>query len=146
LLLLATIFEWVLGNFFAFLVTYLLPDPDQISLIPSGGFAAFFLSFGVLINPVWGIAGAYSATGDAAEGAGTPAYNVAIGFYLIFWGLVIFLLLVGSTKTNLVFVFVFVTLDIGVWLLVGAFFKVASGDDVLAGHLQKVRARHRGKN
>jgi len=51
---------------------------------------------------------------------------------------VIFLLLVGSTKTNLVFVFVFFTLDIGVFLLVGAFFKVASGQDVLAGHLQKV--------
>lgn len=36
------------------------------------------------------------------------------------------------------FVFVFVTLDIGVFLLVGAFFKVAAGKDVLAGHLQKV--------
>lgn len=104
----------------------------------SGAFAAFFLSFGVLINPVWGIASAYSATGNAAEGAATPAYNVAIGFYLIWWGLVIFLLLVGSTKTNLVFVFVFFTLDIGVFLLVGAFFKVASGDDALAGRLQKV--------
>jgi len=52
---------------------------------------------------------------------------------------VIFLLLVGSTRTNLVFVFVFVTLDIGVFLLSGAFFKVAAGKDVLGGHLQKVR-------
>jgi hypothetical protein len=34
-------------------------------------------------------------------------------------------------------------LDIGVWLLVAAFFKVASGDDALAGRLQKVRARQR---
>ena len=50
----------------------------------------------------------------------------------------IFLLLVGSTKTNLVFVFVFTTLDIGVFLLVGAFFKVAAGEDTLAGRLQKV--------
>lgn len=87
---------------------------------------------------MWGIASAYSASGDAAEGAATPAYNVAVGFYLIFWELVLFLLLVGSTKTNLVFVFVFFTLDIGVLLLIGAFFKVASGQDVLAGHLQKV--------
>lgn len=118
-------------------------NANRISLIPSGAFGAFFLSFGVLINPVWGIAGAYSATGNAAEGAGTPAYNVAIGFYLMFWGLVLILLLVGSTRTNLVFVFVFVTLNIGVWLLVAAFFKVASGDDALAGRLQKVCARQR---
>ena len=116
-------------------------SPTMTRVIRSGALASFFLSFGVLINPVWGIAATYSATGSVAEGAETAAYNVAIGFYLIFWALVIFLLLVGSTRTNLVFVFVFVTLDIGVWLLVAAFFKIASGDDALAGRLQKVRAK-----
>jgi uncharacterized protein len=118
--------------------SHVFPSLKLISLTPSGAFASFFLSFGVIISPVWGIAGAYSATGNAAEGAATPAYNVAVGFYLIFWGLVIFLLLVGSTRTNLVFVFVFITLDIGVFLLVAAFFKVADGKDALAAHLQKV--------
>ena len=93
---------------------------------------------------MWGIASAYSPTGNAADGAATPAYNVAVGFYLIFWGIVVFLLLAGSTRTNLVFVFVFFTLDIRIFLLVGAFFKVADGKDVLAGHLQKVCGQRRG--
>jgi uncharacterized protein len=119
-------------------------SPPKLTDHISGAFAAFFLSFGVLINPIWGIAAAYSPTGDAAEGAATPAYNVAIGFYLIFWGLVLFILLVGSTRTNLVFVFVFFTLEIGVFLLVGAFFKAADGDGALAGHLQKVCRQRRG--
>jgi uncharacterized protein len=134
LLILTTIFEWILGNFFAFLVTY-FPKPK---LIQRGAFAAFFLSFGALVDPEWGIAASYSATGSAAEGASSHGYNVALGFYLIFWGIVVFLLLVGSTRTNAVFVFVFITLDAGILLLSGAFFKAAGGNASLAGHLQKL--------
>jgi uncharacterized protein len=65
-LLLATmVFEWIMGNFF--------------SMIVMGMFAVFWLSFGVLQAPSWGIAASYSATGDnAAQGAASVGYNAAV--------------------------------------------------------------------
>jgi GPR1/FUN34/yaaH family len=125
------------------LPSHVTPPQTYLVLTDRGAFAAFFLSFGVLVDPEWGIAAAYSTTGSAADGASSHGYNVALGFYLIFWGIVVFLLLVGSTRTNLIFVFVFVTLDIGIFVLSGAFFKAAAGDSSLAGRLQKVRL-HQG--
>ena len=61
LLLLATIFEWIMGNF--------------LSMMVMGMFAVFWLSFGVLQTPTWAIAAAYSATGNAAEGAVSLGYD-----------------------------------------------------------------------
>jgi hypothetical protein len=58
-----------MGNFFSMMVM--------------GMFAVFWLSFGVLETPSWGIAAAYSATGNEAEGAASVGYNAAVALYLM---------------------------------------------------------------
>jgi uncharacterized protein len=99
----------------------------------------FWASFGTLLLPSWGIAASYSPTGDAAEGALSVGYNTAIGFYLIFWGFGLFILLICSARTNIAFLSVFIALVAGVFALAGAYFHVAAGDVAMAARLQKVQ-------
>lgn len=104
-----------------------------------GLFAVFWLSFGVLQLPEWQIAASYSATGtSASEGAVSVGYNAAIALYLIVWGFTLLTFFVFTLKTNLVFACIFFFVDVGVWLLTAAYWKVASGDYNTALKLQKV--------
>jgi hypothetical protein len=111
LLLLATIFEWIMGNFFSMMVM--------------GMFAVFWLSFGVLETPSWGIAASYSANGDAAAGAATVGYNAAVALYLLVWGFWLF-------TTWIFFAF------ISSCRFSAAYWKVSTGDYSMATKLQKV--------
>jgi succinate-acetate transporter protein len=124
LLLLGTIFEWVMGNFFPMMVMSL--------------FAVFWLSFGLLQVPTLGLAAAYSATGDAVEGAASKEYNAVVGLYLIVWGFALFTFWIFTLKTNAVFAGIFGFVTLAAWVLAGAYFKVGSGDYETAGKLQKV--------
>jgi len=72
LLLLATIFLWIQAQFFAMMVC--------------GLFCVFWLSFGLLQLPTLGLATAYSATGNAAEGLVSKEMNAVIALYLLIWG------------------------------------------------------------
>ncbi|KAK0249202.1 hypothetical protein LTR02_005884 [Friedmanniomyces endolithicus] len=123
LLILATIFEWIMGNFFPMMVQSL--------------FAVFWLSFGLLQLPTLGLAAAYSPTGNAAEGALSQEYNSVIGLYLIVWGFALFTFWIFTLKTNSVFAGIFLFVTIAAWVLAGAYFNVGSGNYVLAVKLQK---------
>ena len=103
-----------------------------------GLFTVFWLSFGLLQLPTLGLAAAYSKTGNAAEGAASPEYNAVIGLYLIVWGFALFTFWIFTLKTNIIFAGIFIFVTIAAWILAGAYFKVASGDYVMAGHLQTV--------
>jgi uncharacterized protein len=71
--ILATIFEWVMGNFFSMMVF--------------GVFSVFWLSFGLLQLPTLDLAAAYLMSGtDVLAGASSRAYNAAIALYLVVWG------------------------------------------------------------
>ena len=125
LLILGTIFEWIMGNFFPMMVMSL--------------FAVFWLSFGLLQLPTLGLAAAYSSTGtNAAQGAASVEYNAAIALYLIVWGFALCTFFIFTLKTNAVFAAIFGFVTMAAWVLSGAYWKVASGDYVMAGHLQKV--------
>jgi succinate-acetate transporter protein len=125
LLLLTTIFEWIMGNFFPMMVCSL--------------FAVFWLSFGFLQLPTLQLAAAYSSSGtNAAEGAASVQYNAALALYLTVWGFALFTFFIFTLKTNLVFALIFAFVTIASWVLAGAYWKVASGEYVTAGHLQKV--------
>tara|TARA_R110002060_G_scaffold45101_9_gene56440 strand:- start:10 stop:483 length:474 start_codon:yes stop_codon:yes gene_type:complete len=124
LLLLALIFEWIMGNFFSMLVM--------------GMFAVFWLSFGVLQTPSWGIAASYSATGDAAEGAASVGYNAAIALYLTMWGFWLFTTFIFTLKTNTVFALIFLCAFISSFIFAGAYYKVSTGEYDMALKLQKV--------
>lgn len=124
LLTLGLIFEWIMGNFFPMMVM--------------GLFAVFWLSFGLLQLPTLALASAYSPTGDAAEGAASVGYNATIALFLIVWGFALFTFFIFTLKTNMVFAAIFLFVTIAVWVLSGAYWKVAAGDYVMAGQLQKV--------
>ena len=51
-----------------------------------GLFCVFWLSFGLLQLPTLGLATAYSATGNAAEGLMSKEMNAVIALYLLIWG------------------------------------------------------------
>jgi succinate-acetate transporter protein len=114
-----------MGNFFPMMVC--------------GLFAVFWLSFGVLQLPQWQIAASYSVSGsNASEGAISVGYNAAIALYLIVWGFSLFTFFVFTLRTNMVFAMIFFFVDVGVWLLTAAYWKVAAGDFTHALQLQKV--------
>jgi succinate-acetate transporter protein len=125
LLTLTAIFEWVMGNFFPMMVCSL--------------FAVFWLSFGFLQLPTLQLAAAYSSTGtSAAEGAASVQFNAALALYLIVWGFALFTFFIFTLKTNVIFALIFLFVSVAAWVLAGAYWKVASGDYVMAKHLQTV--------
>ena len=125
LLILTTIFEWIMGNFFPMMVC--------------GLFAVFWLSFGCLQMPTWNIAASYSTTGtNAAEGAASVGYNAALALYCIVWGFALFTFFLFTLKTNTVFATIFFLVFSGAFLLSAAYWKVTSGDYTTAGKLEKV--------
>jgi len=123
LLILALIFEWIMGNFFPMMVM--------------GLFAVFWLSFGCLSFPNWNIAASYSPTGSATEGAASVGYNAAVALYLVVWGFALFSFFLFTLKTNCVFAMIFGFVTIASWILAGAYWRVAAGDYTTAMHLQK---------
>lgn len=100
--------------------------------------SVFWLSFGFLLLPTLNLAGGYSATGSAAEGAVSKEYNAAIALYLIVWGFVLLMFFIFTLKTNMVFAGIFLFVTLGAWILSGAYWKVSTGDYGEAGKLQKV--------
>jgi uncharacterized protein len=100
--------------------------------------SVFWLSFGFLLLPTLNLAGAYSTTGSAAEGAVSKEYNAVIALYLIVWGFVLLMFFIFTLKTNMVFAGIFLFVTLGAWILSGAYWKVSTGDYDQAGQLQKV--------
>jgi len=123
LLLLALIFEWVMGNFFSMMVM--------------GMFAVFWLSFGLLQIPSLGIAASYSPSSDPAQGATSVQYNAAVALYLMMWGIWLFTTFLFTLKTNTIFAFIFLCAFISSFTIGGAYWKVSTGDYEMAMHLQK---------
>ena len=112
--ILAGLLEWVIGNSF----------PATVFL----SFGGFYVAFGYILDPSKGLAASF-ATGDyAANGAANPLYNSGLGLYLVSWAVVTFCYLLASLRTNVVFVILFLTLDIGFVTLSTAYFKLSQGD------------------
>jgi succinate-acetate transporter protein len=124
LLLLATIFEWIMGNFFP--------------MMAFGALTVFWASFGLLQLPTLGLATPFNSAAGAADGALSKEYNAAIALYLLVWGFALFTFLILSTKTNLGLTSIFVFVTTGTFLLSGAYWKVSTGDYGTAKILQKV--------
>ncbi|GAA6011520.1 hypothetical protein JCM10207_002647 [Rhodosporidiobolus poonsookiae] len=102
-LFLAGILEWILGNTF----------PSVVFVT----FASFWASFGFLLQPEQNIA--------TTLGAGSTDYNGGIAAYLIWWSVLVLIYLIGSLRTNLVFVLLFLFLEITFWLLVTVYIRLA---------------------
>lgn len=126
------------------LLTLTLSMGNFFPMMVCGLFSVFWLSFGILQLPTLNLQAAYAPAGTssadaAAAGAASVQYNAALALYLLVWGFALFTFFIFTLKTNTVFALIFLFVTLASWVLSGAYWKVASGDYVMAGHLQKVR-------
>nr|DAA06460.1 TPA_inf: GPR1/FUN34/YaaH-class plasma membrane protein [Aspergillus terreus] len=123
LLLVGGLLELLIGNTFSAVVFM--------------SFGAFYLTTAATLQPFYGAYAAYSpSTSDPAAGLTTEGFNASYGFFLVFFGVLNFIFLVCSFRTNLVLVWILFTVVLGVGLLVGAYFQTAMQDARLAHKLQ----------
>lgn len=123
--------EWVLGNTFPFVVF--------------ASFGAFWLTFAATLQPFYMAYGSYAPPGGAvAEGLTTVGFTASFAFFLLFMGVLCFIYLICSLRTNIVFVIIFFTLVMVFTLLAAAYWQnansIANNDPsaaALAGKLQK---------
>lgn len=126
LLILATIFEFIMGSF--------------LSMMICGFFSVFWFSFGLLQLPNLGLAASYSSTGSAAEGAASQGYNAAIALYLVALGCALLTFFFFTLKTNVVLAMIIGFATVAIYILSAAYFKVSYGDYGTAIKLQHVRS------
>jgi len=132
LMIIGGFLEFILGNTFPFVVFI--------------SFGAFWLTFAATLQPFYYAYGLYAPSGQPeAAGLGTVGFTASFGFFLVFMGVLCFIYLICSLRTNVVFVVIFFTLVIAFSLLSGAYWQLANayGDGnnaatiALAGRLQK---------
>lgn len=105
--------EFILGNTFPFIVF--------------SSFGAYWLTFASTLQPFYNAYGAYSP--DPAEpglGLATQGFTASFGFFLAFMGLLCFIYLICSLRTNVVFVVIFLTLVLCFGCLTGAYWQLAN--------------------
>ncbi|KAJ6790073.1 hypothetical protein PWT90_06914 [Aphanocladium album] len=111
-----SVLEWVLGNTFVYVVF--------------GSFGAFWLAFAATLTPWYNAEGAFTdgATTAAEKAAGVASFESSLAFLFVFMGVVVFMYLICSLRTNVVFFCIFLFLDIAFFLLASAYWKAAEGD------------------
>ncbi|EME44297.1 hypothetical protein DOTSEDRAFT_71958 [Dothistroma septosporum NZE10] len=114
LMVLGALGEFILGNTFPFVVF--------------GSFGAFWLSFAATLQPFYNAYGAYVTTpgASAASGLETQGFNSSFAFFLVFMGVLCFVYLILSLRTNLVFFLIFLFLVPSFAMLAAAFFALGA--------------------
>ncbi|KAI9732589.1 MAG: hypothetical protein M1834_003925 [Cirrosporium novae-zelandiae] len=121
LMLLGAIGEFILGNTFPFIVF--------------GSFGGFWLTFAGTLTPSMNAYGAYSTTGNVAEGLQEPEFYASFAFFWLWMSILSFIFLICSLRTNMVFFVIFITLTTAFALLSGAYWQTANGNTSLASTL-----------
>ncbi|KAJ8109594.1 hypothetical protein OPT61_g7342 [Boeremia exigua] len=124
LMVLGGVGEWILGNTFPFVVFT--------------SFGAFWLGYGATLVPEYGAYANYadpSTTGST--GLETVGFNVGIAYFMICMGLLCFVYLICSLRTNLIFFLIFFTLIPAFGLLAGTFLNAAQGKAAVAAKCQE---------
>lgn len=122
LMVLGAVGEWIVGNTFPFVVF--------------GTFGAFWLSFAATLQPFYNSYGAFSTTGNPADGLTVPAFNASFAFFLLFMGLLCLVFMICALRTNVVFFLIFMTLVPAFGCLAGAYWHLALGNTATAATLQ----------
>jgi uncharacterized protein len=95
-----------------------------------GTFSGFWLTFGATLQPFYNASNAYAA--DPLD------FYSSFGFFFLSMGLVCFLFLIASLRTNIAFVIIFLTLVVAFSALTGAYWQAANGNMAMSGKLQIV--------
>ncbi|KAK5737254.1 hypothetical protein LTR17_006866 [Elasticomyces elasticus] len=121
LMILGGLGEWIIGNTFPFVVF--------------SSFGAFWLTFAATLQPFYNAYGAFSTTDVPAEGLTTVGFNASFGFFQLFMGVLCFIYMICSLRTNIVFFGIFATLVPAFGCLAGAYWHLAQGNAGTAGTL-----------
>ncbi|KAH8203430.1 hypothetical protein TruAng_002414 [Truncatella angustata] len=92
-------------------------------------FGLFYAGYGAILTPAFGVAAAY---GDDVQ-----QYNNALGFFVILWTVFVLTFLVASLPTNLVYIWIFFTVDLAFLLIAASYFAAADGNHTAAIGLKK---------
>ncbi|KAF2226149.1 GPR1/FUN34/yaaH family-domain-containing protein [Elsinoe ampelina] len=99
-------------------------------------FGAFWLTYGATLTPYYNAYGAYSTTGNAADGLTSAGFNASFAFFLLWMGVLCLIYAVVSIRTNIVFFGIFVMLIPSFGLLAAAFWQNALGNTAYGLQLQ----------
>ncbi|KEF52983.1 uncharacterized protein A1O9_10890 [Exophiala aquamarina CBS 119918] len=114
---LGSVLEWILGNTFPFVVF--------------ACYGAFWLAMGVTLTPTYEAQSYFTKAGDTAQ------FYSSFSFFWMVMALVTFFFLIASLRTNLVFVLVFVFIDLAFILLMATYWSLAEGKTATAGKLHQ---------
>ncbi|KAJ4368029.1 hypothetical protein N0V83_006384 [Neocucurbitaria cava] len=125
LLIIAAIGEFLLGNTFPMIVFF--------------AYGAHFLSYATTFIPFYNAVGFFNPDGSGFGGPGTAnqtqVFLASYAFYPIVMSVLSFIFLLGSLRTNGVFVLIFILATIGFGLGGGAFLHLSRGDTVVGSRL-----------
>jgi len=120
--------EFILGNTFPFVVFM--------------SFGAFWLTFASTLQPFYYAYASYAPAGEPeAAGISTVGFTASFAFFLLFMGVLCFVYLICSLRTNVVFVVIFFTLVPAFGLLAGAYWQNALA--IGTGDLSHAETAHR---
>ncbi|KAF2850482.1 hypothetical protein T440DRAFT_479181 [Plenodomus tracheiphilus IPT5] len=124
LMILGGLGEWILGNTFPFVVF--------------ASFGAFWLGYAATLQPTYGAYSLYRDPSNASStGLESVGFNVGVGYFMICMGMLCFVFLICSVRTNLVFFMIFFTLVPAFGFLGGTFLQTANGRPALAARLSE---------
>ncbi|OCK73966.1 GPR1/FUN34/YaaH-class plasma membrane protein [Lepidopterella palustris CBS 459.81] len=122
LMVLGGVGEWIMGNTFPFVVFT--------------SFGAFWLGWAATLQPFYNAYGAYSTTSNPADGIDTVGFHSSFAFFFLAMAMMCLIYLICSLRTNICFVFIFLTLFIAFCCLAGAYWNLSLGKAALASRLQ----------
>jgi succinate-acetate transporter protein len=111
-MILGSFLEFILGNTFPFVVF--------------GSFGAFWLTFAATLTPQYNASIAYDPAHPATS-ASDPVFASTFAYFQLYMGLLCFVFLICSLRTNVVFFAIFLLLVPAFTLLAGVFWKIAEG-------------------
>ncbi|KAH6672954.1 GPR1/FUN34/yaaH family-domain-containing protein [Halenospora varia] len=118
LLIISGFLEFLLGNTFPSVVFF--------------SYGAHFITFAVTFQPFYNAVAAYSPDGSQTQ---TPAFAASFAFYACFMGVLSFIFLICSLRTNLMFVLIFLGATLGFLLAAASFWTTAMGMSIGANLL-----------
>ncbi|KAJ3957190.1 hypothetical protein N0V92_006265, partial [Colletotrichum tropicale] len=125
-----------IANFF-FLAAFGLLISAQWELTGGNGFGysvfsafgLFYAGYGAILTPSFGVAAAY--------GDDTKQLNNALGLFMIIWSVFVLAYLVATLPTNVVYILIFIFVELCFILVAASYFALADGHATAAVGLKK---------
>jgi uncharacterized protein len=111
-MILGSFLEFILGNTFPFVVF--------------GSFGAFWLTFAATLTPYFNASIAYDPTHPAAS-ASNPVFAATFAYFQLYMGVLCFVYLICSLRTNVVFFMIFLLLVPTFSCMAAVFWKISEG-------------------